>query len=106
MLDFMLIRDDGQELYSSNITHNLARMAEEAGIYTCLWAPDENSFTTAGQIIEPLASGVCLLATNRARFELFNADNGYGRWQDLLCFCAECLQACKDHPHATICVSR
>ena len=31
------------ELFSSNITHNLSKMAEEAGIYTALWHPYLNS---------------------------------------------------------------
>ena len=33
--------------YSANITHNLGKMAEEAGIYKHLWRPEEIGITKA-----------------------------------------------------------
>ena len=56
-LDFRL-SVDGDEVYSRNITHNLNKMAEAAGIYTVLWRPDENGITKAHQCIEPLRTGL------------------------------------------------
>ena len=50
-LDVTLTNADGAEVYSANITHNLNRMAMEAGIYECLWRPDEHGITKAAQII-------------------------------------------------------
>ena len=49
-LDFYLYVDvdtGGEEphrtdLCDKNITHNLTEMADKAGIYKCLWRPDEN----------------------------------------------------------------
>ena len=35
-LDVTLRDDAGDELYRRNITHNLGKMAQEAGIYKCL----------------------------------------------------------------------
>ena len=105
-LDVYLNDEDGKELYSRNITHNLGKMAGEAGIYECLWRPDEHGITHARQIIEPLAAGVALLATQKARFEEFNASNGWGLWEHFLPFCADYLQACRDHPEALVRVSR
>lgn len=96
----------GRELYWANITHNLGEMAAQADIYACLWRPDEHGITHARQIIEPLAAGVALLATQRARFEAFNAQNGWGLWEQFLPFCANYLQACRDHPDALVRVSR
>ena len=105
-LDVYLENEAGEELYSRNITHNLGRMAGEAGIYECLWRPDEHGITHARQIIDPLAAGVALLATQKARFETFNAANGWGLWEHFLPFCADYLQACRDNPDALVKVSR
>ena len=105
-LDVYLKTEAGEELYSRNITHNLGKMAGEAGIYECLWHPDEHGITHARQIIEPLAAGVALLATEKARFEKFNASNGWGLWLHFLPFCIDYLQACRDNPDALVMVSR
>lgn len=105
-LHVYLENETGEELYSRNITHNLGKMAVEAGIYECLWRPDEHGITHARQIIEPLAAGVALLATQKARFEEFNAPNGWGLWEHFLPFCADYLQACRDNPDALVKVSR
>lgn len=105
-LDVCLTESDGVRIYRANITHNLNRMAAEAGIYDCLWRPDEHGITKAGQIIEPLATGLAKLATEKARFEKFNSPNGWGLWSNFVLFCAEYLQACRDHPGALVSVSR
>jgi hypothetical protein len=105
-LDVYLTDADGNEVYSANITHNLTKMADEAGIYKCLWRPDEHGITHARQIIEPLSAGVALLATQKARFEEFNAKNGWGLWEHFLPFCARYLQACRDNPDALVRVNR
>lgn len=105
-LNVYLESETGEELYSRNITHNLGKMAGEAGVYECLWRPDEHGITHARQIIEPLAAGVALLATQKARFEEFNAPNGWGLWANFLPFCADYLQACRDNPDALVKVSR
>lgn len=72
----------------------------------CLWRPDENGITHARQIIEPLATGVALLATQKRRFEEFNSLNGYGMWEHFVPFCMSYLQACRDYPDALVQVSR
>ena len=105
-VDVYLKNEAGEELYSRNITHNLIRMATEAGVYECLWRPDEHGITHARQIVEPLAAGVALLATQKRRFEEFNAPNGWGLWEHFLPFCADYLQACRDNPDALVKVSR
>lgn len=105
-LDVYLEDESGNEIYSANITHNLNTMAEEAGIYDCLWRPDEHGITHARQVIGPLEAGVILLATQKARFEEFNSPNGWGLWKDFLPFCAAYLQACRDNPDALVKVSR
>jgi len=105
-LDVYLEKDDGVEIYSSNITHNLCKMAKEAGIYDCLWRPDEHGITHARQIVEPLAAGVALMATHKRRFEELNPPNGWGTWEHFMLVCADYLQACRDNPSAKVEVSR
>ena len=105
-LDVYLIDEAGEELFSGNITHNLHTMAGEAGVYECLWRPEENGITRAQQIIEPLEAGVTLLVTQKARFEEFSPSNGWGTWDDLVLFCADYLKACKEYPNAKVHVSR
>jgi len=105
-LDVWLEDEAGVELYSRNITHNLGTMAEAADIYACLWRPEVLGITHARQIIEPLEKGVAMLATQKRKFEMFNSPNGWGMWEHFLPFCADYLQACRDHPDALIRVSR
>ena len=105
-LDVYLKSDGGETLYTRNITHNLNTMAKEAGIYKILWRPDENGITHAHQIIEPLSAGLALMTTQKRRFEAFNSPNGWGLWEHFVPFCADYLQACRDHPDALVEVSR
>lgn len=58
------------EVYSGNITHNLGRMAAEAGIYEALWRPEEKQYTKAEQLIEPLEKGLEKLRSNPDYFKL------------------------------------
>lgn len=92
--------------YSANITHNLGAMAEAAGIYKHLWRPEEIGVTKASQLIEPLRAGVALLRSDRARFEAFNAKNGWGLYIHFVPFVNAYLEACIEHPDATVSVSR
>ena len=105
-LDVYLETEAGEQVYSSNITHNLGEMAAEAGIYQCLWRPSENGITHARELIEPLTTGVTLLSTQKARFEKFNSPNGWGVWKHFVPFVADYLQACRDNPDSLVKVWR
>ena len=101
-LTVYLENEAGEEIYSSNITHNLGKMASEAGIYECLWRPEEHDITYAHQIIESLEAGVALLATQKARFEKFNSPNGWGKYEHFVPFVENYLNACKEYPNAIV----
>lgn len=105
-LDVYLTDETGEEVYRANITHNLNKMADAAGMYECLWRPDEHGITTAGQIIEPLSAGLAKLVTDKAKYEAFNPENGWGSWEGFVPWCASYLQACRDNPDALVRVSR
>lgn len=93
-------------IYSSNITHNLGKMAKEAGIYQHLWRPEELGITKASELIEPLRTGLVLLGSDPERFRLFNPPNAWGSYEGLVAFVASYLTACEENPEADVEVSR
>jgi len=92
--------------YEANITHNLAGMAAQAGIYMHLWRPDEMGITKAKQLIEPLTEGLALLESDPEGFRALNPANGWGDYEGLVRFVSNYLKACKSYPDATVRVSR
>lgn len=103
---FMVSSGDDGEVYSANITHNLAKMADEAGIYQALWRPEEIGVTQAEQLIAPLRDGLALLSGDSDRFQRFNPSNGWGTYEAFCRFVADYLAACEQYPAALVSVSR
>ena len=93
-------------LFEANITHNLNRMADAAGIYEHLWRPDEIGITMARQLIVPLRDGLARLQAEPARFLPMNPPNGWGTYEILVDFVNRYLAACEQWPDATVRVSR
>ena len=93
-------------IYDANITHNLNQMAKEAGIFEHLWGPEEIGVTKAKQLIEPLRAGLELMKADPARFEKYNASNGWGMYEHFGPFVEQYLAACEENPDATVEVSR
>lgn len=89
-------------LYTANITHNLCKMADEAGIYKVLWRPEEIGKIKASELIELLEKGLADLRARPKHFEKFNSPNGWGTYEHLISFVEEYLEACKKHPKALI----
>jgi hypothetical protein len=100
------IHVDGEEVYSSGITHNLTNMADEADLYQYLWRPEELSIKTANQLIEPLRIGLHTLKSEPNRFKPFNPYNGWGSYDDLVKFVIGYLDACYKYPDGQISVCR
>lgn len=94
------------EVFTANITHNLNRMAEAAGIYQHLWRPEEIGITKAEQLIEPLEAGLKKLHGDPDEFKKHNPSNGWGTYEGLVEFVSEYLEACKKYPDAKVSVSR
>jgi len=76
-LDVTLIDVIPTEVYEANITHNLAIMAKAAGIYYCLWRPNEIGIKKAGELVAPLELGVKTMKTDVGKFEALNPSNGW-----------------------------
>lgn len=94
------------EFYSSNITHNLNKMAMEAGIYDIVWRPEENGITRAKQLIEPLTKAIAEMKADPERFKKFDASNGWGTYEHFIPWLEEYLSACEVEPESLVRVSR
>lgn len=89
-------------IYSGNVTHNLGKMAEAAGLYKVLWRPEELGLTKAGKLIVPLLEGLARLKASPARFKKLNPENGWGTYEGLVQFVEEYLNACGENPEADV----
>jgi hypothetical protein len=103
---YAIVNADEREVFGWNITHNLSKMASEAGIYKHLWRPEELGVKKAEQLIEPLTSGLFLLLNEPDRFKAFNPENGWGNYEGLVEFVRMYLNACKEYPEAEVHICR
>lgn len=92
--------------WGANITHNLARMAAEAGIYGIVWHPEDNGITHANNLIVPLDAGIARLKADRKRFEAFNDPDGWGLYEHFVPWLERYLAVCREYPDATVRASR
>jgi len=111
-----------EEVYSANITHNLGKMAGEAGIYEALWRPhrlkpgydileddhraewayeDANS-VKAHEIIEIIEKGLEDLRARPNHYKQFNSSNGWGMYENFVRFVDKYLIALKEFPEAQV----
>lgn len=106
-LDVTLIDVIPVEVYEANITHNLAAMAKEAGIYYHLWRPDEVGIKRAGELISPLELGVQAIRNNPEKYKALNPLlNGWGSYEQFIPWIENYIKACKKNPNAIIEISR
>lgn len=99
---FQDMDENTNEVFEYNITHNLGEMASVAGIYECLWRPEEIGITKARQLIEPLRQGLHELKLNPDHYKQFNPENGWGNYDGLVKFVEEYLNACYQYPDADV----
>ncbi len=104
--DNIHIRKSPSCVYRANITHNLGKMANAAGIYTPLWRPEEMAAVIARDLIWVLEDGLKKLIKDPDEYEKYNSPNGYGMYEHFVEFVSEYLEACKKFPEALIEVSR
>lgn len=104
-LDFYLTAVRTTTVLHRNITHNLGRMAEAAGIYDCLWRPGEHGFKVAADVIPVLRAGIAAMEADPAKFMALDASNGWGTYRDFLPWLHEVLKGCEENPDASIEVS-
>ena len=89
-------------IWAIGITHNLTAMAEAAGLYECMWMPEECKITLAWEMVEPLTLGLDAMIKNEVWLKTMNPQNGYGNYELLLSVAQRYLAACEEHPNATV----
>ncbi len=99
-------RREKERLYRGNITHNLCKMADLAGLYGYLWRPDENDVVTALDLVPHLNKGLDELLGSPEKFISLNPENDWGSYDYLVKFVEEYLAACLEHPQSIITVCR
>lgn len=105
-LDVSLMENKPCEVFTANITHNLGKMAEAAGIYYVCWRPDEVDCKYAKDIVRFLEAGLEDMKARPEFYKQFDVENGWGTYDDFLPWVERYLAACKACPDAEIEVSR
>lgn len=96
----------GDEVFQANITHNLNKMANAAGIYEACWRPEEIGAKRAKDLIVPLRAGIALMKGDPAHFKQFEPANRWGTYDNFIPWLDRYLAACEAWPEAVIHVSR
>lgn len=103
-LDVYLVREE--TVFDYNITHNLNKMAEAAGLYKVLWRPEEIGVTYSAEALPILKEGLKKLVDEPEKFKAMNPENGWGSYEGLLKFVVNYIEACEVSPELRIRVSR
>lgn len=98
--------DSRECFFDANITHNLGKMAAEAGIYKHMWRPEELGLTKAHELIVPIEAGLLAMKANPEFYKEHDDENGWGTYDQFVPWIERYLNACKENPDATIEVSR
>ncbi len=95
-----------EQVFEQNYTHNANKMADAAGLYACVWRPDEHGMELAEHIIELLKAGIELMKSDPERFKALEPANGWGSYDSFVPWLEKYLEACEANPKARIRVSR
>ena len=99
-------REGRVSLFSSNITHNLNKMAAAVGIYEAVWRPEEVPINTAKEMIPILEKGIAELKKSPEKYKKLDSPNDWGTYKDFVPWLEEYLQACKEYPEALVVADR
>ena len=92
-------------VYNDNITHNLNKMAAEAGFYKALWGLLEE-VKTAEDLLKYISPGIVDMKRNPKLYKTFDSPNGWGTYDDFIPWLEKLEEACKTYPDATLYFSR
>lgn len=104
----LTVEVDGQKVsvFSANITHNLGKMASNAGVYYACWRPEEINATHAAHILPMLDDGIKTMKEFPEHYKRFDSPNGWGLYAHFLPWLEKYAEACRKFPSAKIEVSR
>ena len=123
--DMETFTPENEQLFWANITHNLGKMADEAGIYEALWRPYmlhkdykhfdiydeeyefEKSVTIyAKDIVDIVEKGLKKMKENPQHYAKFNSPNGWGTYENFVPWIEKYLEALKEYPESIVEVDR
>jgi hypothetical protein len=97
---------EDKQVFDTNITHNLGKMAKEASLYQVMWRPEEIDIDHARQAQPYLIQGIIKLVERQDEMIELNPENGWGTYDNLLDVALDYLNACLRYPEAKIGISR
>jgi hypothetical protein len=100
-IEFSMTRET-EEVFESNITHNLVPMAKAAGLYDYVWHPEGMGIYKAKELIDPLREGLHNLKLDPEKYKQYNPSNGWGDYEGLVKFIESYLSTCYMYPEADI----
>ena len=101
-LDISFRKTTEVEVFESNITHNLGKMATELGVYALIWRHEESGVESAACLLGPVAAAIDELRTRPEHYDQFDAANGWGTRVHMMKFLQEIQSAAREHPDATV----
>ena len=105
-LDVSLYEIKKVEVFEANITHNLAKMADAAGIYKACWRPEEINAKKAKEIIPYLELGIKKMEEDPEFFRGLEPPNKWGIYEQFLLWVRQYLKDCRKFPESEIGISR
>lgn len=100
------VRRERETFFSANITHNLSKMADHAGVYDILWCPKELGIVKASEITLRLQEGILKMKANPDLFKQYDPPNKWGSYDNFIPWLERYLEACKQFPDAEIGISK
>lgn len=95
-----------KEVFWANITHNLAPMANKAGLYEFMWDVLESGLDLPKYVGPYLKEGLRKLRANPDYFRQLEGVGVGDSYEDLVAFVEKYIAACEEYPDAAISVSR
>lgn len=90
-----------------NITHNLTKMADEAGIYYAIWRPEELfKVPKCKDVLDIIKEGYKKMLDDPERYKKFNPSNGWGNYSGFCEWIEKLISAYEENPEAVIRCSR
>ena len=102
-LDISLRATIETTVVDKNITHNLAQMWREAGVYDALY---NSEGCIAGDLLPTLERGLRDMIANPSRFKHLSADNGWGTYEQAVPWLSELVREFKKYPEGIISISK
>lgn len=93
----------GEELFTTNITHNLYPMWSQAGIGSALY---DSQGKRARDILSTLEGGLEYMRANVDACRKLDSQNGWGTYKDALPWLEDLVAACRRFPDAVIRISK